>query len=778
LKKQYCKYSPLYQEADKSFLVNFGSKSLRPIRVSLPPPPPLYLIDGWGLHPDEQIFKRLETPKRLKDLEQKILKKYGDKNRGINGNNILTTFWNELEDKRNYYKDEILYIKEFIWYISYGYWVYVDGQPKYLPPWYFSYLHMHRMSTDNGYAYPEYREKTHQKFLFRHYINSTTETFADTDKDGIAYKVAGEDGKMRYRMVDTGNKLFVGTIEPKGRREGLTNETSHIITRIATTQRGADKLCTIVSMGGDNAETHFRKKLIPAWNDWSLWLRPVWIGGFGKFKQLEFTANGISKVSTLDTMINFTDSGDDLANDGKMIVGANYDEQGKGKRTGNVQNRWQINKETMSLGGGSKFIGFCIHPSTVEKMEEGGKDYKAMCDLSNFYHRKKDGQTISGLALCYMHSSFCLEGYMDKFGRPVYEYPTERQKELGYKRRIGSRTFIKNKRKDLYVEDDPIKMDEYRSFVRKFPEDYDEIWTGVAGNLGLDNEKIRQRKAELLNKPKTKKGEFVWLNKAAYVVGFVEKHDGRWTIAQELPRDEANQITTMMDYSAFEDDEVIVNRPLIPNRFMLGLDPQQFSNRAEAMYLSERHSKRSDTGICILKRRDKLKDTSDNPRDWSKRFVASFRSRLNTSKEAMEEALKAAIYYGALMHIERNRTEVWERIVEAGFGGYLNYMVEFTADGVPKRAPKTGTALGVQTKKTGFSLLADYVSFHCHNEPIYEFLEEADQISSMEQLTTMDRLAAHIQALLGDTSPYGEMMQDAISDNTEIESLGATPIYY
>lgn len=776
--EQTCKYSILYKKADTSFVVNHSSKNLRAIRISLPPQPPRHLIDGWGLHPDDQVFRRLEVPKRLRDLEQKILKSFTNKNRGINGNNILNAFWNELEDKKEYYKEEILFIKKFVWYMTYGYWCYIDGKPTYLPPWYFTYLNIHRMSTDNGYSFPEYREKTHKKFLFRHYINHTTETFADLDKDGIAYKVPDEQGDLRYRMVDTGNKLFVGTIEPKGRREGLTNETCHIITRIATTQRGADKLCTIVSMGGDNAETHFRKKLIPAWNSWALWLRPVWIGGFGKFKQLEFTSNGIADVETLDTMINFTDSGDDLANDGKMIVGANYDEQGKGKRTGNVQNRWQINKETMSLGGGSKFIGFCIHPSTVEKMEEGGKDYQDMCNLSNFFQRKKDGQTISGLALCYMHSSYCLEGYMDKFGKPVLDFPTERQVALGYKRRIGSKTFLDNKRRDLYQEDDAAKMDEYRSFVRKFPEDYDEIWTGVAGNLGLDNERIRQRKAELISKPKTKRGEFEWLNREALIVGFVEKPDGRWTVALELPRGEANQVTTMLDYSAFEDEEITVNRPLVPNRFMIGLDPTQFSNKSESLYISERHSKRSATGIAVLKRRNAEEDTSDNPREWGKRFVASFAARLNTSKEATEEALKAAIYYGALIHIERNRTEVWERIVEQGFSGYLNYMVEYSADGSARRAAKTGTALGTQTKKTGFSLLADYISFHCHKEPIYEFLEEADQINAMEQLNAMDRLAAHIQALLGDTSPYADLMNYALTENSDVETLGATPIYY
>lgn len=779
MKEVECKYSPLYRQADKSFLVNFESKNLRPIRISLPQPPPLHLIDGFGEHPDDQYFRRMEEPPRLIALQKRVLSRFKDKNKGVNGNAVLTEFWKELEDNQELYKDEIAYMKRFIYYMWYGYWVFIDGKPTWLPPWYFSYLNVHRMTMEKGYSYPEYRDKGRLRFLFRHYVYNTTETFADLDEDGIAYKVEDEDGQKLYRMVDTGNKLFFGTIEPKDRRGGLTNEAIHVILRIITSTRGADKLGTIVSMGGENAEVHFRRKLVPAWNAWPLWSKPTWIGGFGKMRQLEFLANGIADVDTLDTMVNYTDSGDDLANDGKMIIAALYDEQGKGKRTGNVQNRWQINKETMSLGGGSNIIGFSIHPSTVEKMEEGGRDYKDMCDLSNFYQRKKNGQTITGLALCYMPSSYCLEGYIDKWGQAVRSMPTERQLKYGYRKRIGSKTYIENTRRDLYDEDDPKKMDEFRSFVRKFPEDYDECWTGVAGQLGFDNEKIRLRKMALVNKPATVRGEFTWADKTRFVVRFVERPDGRWIVAHQLPANEANQISTMLDYSAFEDDEVIVNRPMFPDRFVMGVDPQQFSNRAESVHLETKHTKRSDTAIAILRKRDKKIDTSDNPKTWiTKHFVASFRDRLATTRDAVDEVMKAMVYYGALINLETNRTDIWEKLVELRFSGYMNYAVEMLADGQIKRAPKPGTFLTPEKKKKGFNLLADYFSYHSHVEPILEFLEEADTISSMEQLTAFDRLAAHMHALIGDDSSYAEIMRGINEEEVDTETLGAETYYY
>ena len=165
----------------------------------------------------------------------------------------------------------------------------------------------------------------------------------------------------------------------------------------------------------------------------------------------------------------------------------------------------------MSLGAGDNIIGFCMHPSTVEQMDEGGRDYKDMCDLSDFYTRTANGQTQSGLSLLYFPSSFCLEGYMDKFGQAVEIYPTDRQIRLGYNKRIGSKTYLENTRKSLYDVNDPRKMESYRSRVRKFPEMYEECWTGIAGQLGLPNELLRQRKQELEITPETVHGEFEWV---------------------------------------------------------------------------------------------------------------------------------------------------------------------------------------------------------------------------------------------------------------------------
>lgn len=765
----------LYSRHDTSFLVNWGSKKLTPIRISLPFPPPLHLIDGYGLHPDDQVFKRLTVPPRLLKLEERVKLEFVQKDRGASSARVIKRFWELLENRKETYKEEVLFIKRFIYHMHYGYWCFIDGKPTYIPADYFSYLNTYKMTLDVGRGYPEYREKSRLRWLFREYLERTTETFADIDhKTGRAYKVEDESGRMVYRMVKTGKKLFFGSIEPKDRRGGLTNEYCLKLLRRAMTNRGEDRLCTIVSMGGENAEVHFKKKLVPAFNDMFIWLKPVYKGStIFDGNQLEFISKDYSEIGHLGTTINYTDSAGDLANDGKMIICAGFDEQGKGKRVGNVQDRWNVNKEAMGLGAGEFILGWCMHPSTVEKMTEGGQDYKDMCDLSDFYERTPNGQTKSGLSILFMPSSYCLEKYMDKFGQPVLEKPTDRQIRLGYNKRIGSKTYISNIRRALYDPEDPAKMTAYRSIVRKYPESYEECWTGVAGQLGFPNEFIRKRKEQLELKKETIRGEFIWTDKMKLIVTFVPMEDGRWVLSKILSPTESCQVTTMEQYSAFEGKEIVANRPAGRIQTIVGIDSHQFSNQAEARYIEARDTKKSETGISILQRRDKTIDKDDNPKTWkTKKYIGYFKGRLATSADQADEALKAAVYTNGLINIETNRREVWEEIVKMKMGGYLNFKVEMLASGELKMSYIPGTTLGASNKPTGFNMLADYLEYYWAIIPIYELLCDCDDISSMEELTKYDGIASAIQCLFGDDSIYPELLSEGFDD------LEKDPVFY
>ena len=183
-----------YMPAEKSFLVNFGSKNLKPIRISLPKPPKIEQIDGYGLPSHQQVFKRKEFPPALIALEKQAYDHF--KAKKINNNyEIQEYFWDTLKAKAKELKEEIKFMKHFIWHMHNGYWCFIDGQPTYIPGWHFSYLHLHYMTLEKGEGYPEFSIRQNRRFLFREYIYNTTETFADVDEKGKAIKVDG-----KYRM--------------------------------------------------------------------------------------------------------------------------------------------------------------------------------------------------------------------------------------------------------------------------------------------------------------------------------------------------------------------------------------------------------------------------------------------------------------------------------------------------------------------------------------------------------------------------------------------------
>jgi len=527
-------------------------------------------------------------------------------------------------------------------------------------------------------------------------------------------------------------------------------------------------------LDGDNAGVHFKRKLLPAFKRWPIWLKPIWKGGITDivFETPKFEIDPTIKV--LESTINYTESGGDLANDGKKIMAAGFDEQGKGKRTGDVNNRWQINKETMSLGAGTNIVGFCIHPSTVEKMEEGGQDYKEMAEMSDFYKRNAEGQTVSGLAVSYMPSSYCLEGYTDRFGLPVLVKPDERQYRLGYNKTIGSRTYIVRKRKHLYDLNDPQKMTEYRSFVRKYPEDYDDCWRGVAGYLGFDIEAIDDRLIEIDSNPETIQGRFEWVNGVRFGnVEWIDDNEGAWEISLKMKQSEANLRATMDYYSAIDDAFIPMYRPLISNRFVLGLDPHEFVNKGEAVHLKSKFTRLSDTGMAILQQRRQDIDIDDNnKKSWTTRkCVACLEKRFPNNETVAEEALKAAIYYGAMIYLERNKGEVWSHLITWQYGGYLLHNTEILPSGKVQVDPKPGVYSLTSSKRKMFSLAKDQLNNHLPIEPMKKILYQAKIISSMEEMTKFDVFTAWLLSLLGAESKYSEFMM-VYDNNEEVEVMG------
>ena len=144
-----------YYKVRESFVVNYGDgleedPDLTPVVFSLPEPPKDWSnVKNYGLHPDDQIYRKDDVPKRLKALETEIIdlarNKYeSSRNETITGYKLLRDFWDKLSAEAEFYEAEIKWMRNVIWKRYHGEWVFLDGQLIWLPPRYYMYVNSGR----------------------------------------------------------------------------------------------------------------------------------------------------------------------------------------------------------------------------------------------------------------------------------------------------------------------------------------------------------------------------------------------------------------------------------------------------------------------------------------------------------------------------------------------------------------------------------------------------------------------------------------------------------
>ena len=390
-------YDHLYKPASPNFSINNLDPDRKTIVISLPKPPDITKIDGYGLPPEKQFFKRWITPQSLIDIERESIKELQDIQRQnrqetVTGYKIIERFWNKFDDRQEELKDEIEFIKHFWWHRLHGYWFFNNGQPTYITGKHFAFLNMFWQPDikKNG-GYPEYRDRHRREFLFREYLEHATETFANRDEKGFA--IPNEDGN--YDMIDMGVRVFYGDIHPKSRRNGSTMMSLSDMIEDAETHIG--HYSTFRSMDGDNAEEHYNKKLLTAWGNRAYWIRPMWQGTNQPTQIKYYPPRNNYNDDCLLSIIDYTKSASETKKDGSKINRLINDEGGKMVESSALI-RWDVDKNSLALGDGTDIIGYSSNISTVEDINFAGLAFLDLLEQSNFYQRGDNGQTSSGLA--------------------------------------------------------------------------------------------------------------------------------------------------------------------------------------------------------------------------------------------------------------------------------------------------------------------------------------------------------------------------------------------
>ena len=757
-------YEHLYKEEDRSFKINDLDLDRKTIVLSLPAAPKRKdLIDGWGLPTEEQRFRRLEMPKRLKSLEAEVINELQDlqkqnRQETVTGYKIIDKFWKKIEDFPEEYETEIGFIQKVWWFRIYGYWFYNDGQPTYITGRHFMFLNFFYMpDVKENDGFPEYRDRHRREFLFRDYLRGATETFANRDEKG--YAIPEPDGT--YKMIDVNLRLFYGDILPKSRRNGSTIMGLHDM--IEDAERGFGKYSTIISKDGESTEEHYNQHLLPAWANRPFFIRPLWFGSSmpGQIKYIPPKTSFMHEA--LMSVIDYTVSAAETKKDGSKFSGMIvFDEEGKDSSGADVLVRWDVNKNAMATGDGTKILGYCSHISTVEDISAAGQAFLNMLELSDFYQRGDNGQTTSGLGAYFFPSYDGQEGFIDPFGMSVIETPTERQLALAPPDAVyaklgkGAKQYQGEKRDDFLKKGTPAAMQSYRAYIKKYPWRSNELYIGTSGDLGFNYEKMDSRLAELrkiksLDNLPLKYGNFYRVNNDPEGAVFwrTEPDKAKFILAMELPSELTNLKRQGLGWDVNKQDYVPMYEPVRKTKFTVGADPVEFNNDDKSG-----GSRQSDGGIAVLWEHDSELDRSENPADWdSRRCVCYYRYRPSSLQEYCEDVLMVAEYFSCLIFPENNKTRLWEYIIERGRGGFLKYQIDPRTG---KRAEKPGYYASEPTKNTLFGEWKDYIEKRIHKEIMIDLIEEARNIRSMKEMNKYDGFAAFGAALMGSMSPDGK----------------------
>ena len=277
-----------------------------------------------------------------------------------------------------------------------GFWFMNNGEPTYITGSHYMYLQW----THIDVGYPDYREANRIFFIFWEACKADKRCFG-----------------MTYLKI---------------RRSGFSYMGSSECVNIGTLAR--DSRVGILSKTGSDSKKMFTDKVVPISSRLPFFFKPIQDGMDKPKTELAFRvpASKITKKNMyeveedelhgLDTTIDWKNT-DDNSYDGEKLLLLVHDESGKWIRPNNILNNWRVTKTCLRLG--SKIIGKCMMGSTSNALDKGGDNFKKLYEDSNVQKRNANGQTKSGLYSLFIPMEWNMEGFIDRYGMPVFYKPSK-----------------------------------------------------------------------------------------------------------------------------------------------------------------------------------------------------------------------------------------------------------------------------------------------------------------------------------------------------------------
>ena len=363
---------------------------------------------------EEQYWERKELPKSLSRI-----------------NSIFQ--WNEMPKTfKNLWVD---YIEQEFDYREYGYWFKNNGIPTYITGAHYMYLQW----TQIDVGYPDFREANRLLYIFWEACKADKRSF------GMIYLKIRRSG---FSFMSSSECVHTGTLA-KDSRVGILSKT------------------------GSDAKKMFTDKVVPINSRLPFFFRPIMDGMDKPKTELAYRvpAAKITKknmydieqdeIQGLDTTIDWKNT-DDNSYDGEKLLLLVHDESGKWLKPNNILNNWRVTKTCLRLG--SKIIGKCMMVSTSNALNKGGNNFKQLYYDSDVTKRNANGQTKTGLYSLFIPMEWNMEGFIDRYGNPVFSTKTIVRGIDDEDIQMGAIDYWENEVESL--KKDPDALNEY---YRQFP---------------------------------------------------------------------------------------------------------------------------------------------------------------------------------------------------------------------------------------------------------------------------------------------------------------------
>tara|TARA_Y100000004_G_scaffold197388_1_gene271741 strand:- start:9682 stop:11904 length:2223 start_codon:yes stop_codon:yes gene_type:complete len=438
----------------------------------------------------------------------------------------------------------------------------------------------------------------------------------------------------------------------KNRRSGFSFMSSAEAVNRGTLTR--DSRIGILSKTGADAKKMFTDKVVPISLNYPFFFKPIQDGMDRPKTEISYripaskiTRNNMhdahnEEMEGLDTTIDWKNT-DDNSYDGEKLLLLVHDESGKWLSPNNILNNWRVTKTCLRVG--RRIVGKCMMGSTCNAKDKGGGNFQKLFEDSDPSKRNANGQTKSGLYSLFIPMEWNFEGYIDRYGWPVFANP-DKAVEDAYGDFIETGVIPYWENEVVSLKGDPDALNE---FYRQFPRTTSHAFRDESKSSIFNLTKIYNQidyNDNLIKEHVLTQGGFHWKDgiKDTEVIWTPDKR-GRFLVSWVPPANKRNHVIK-------RGEKFLPGNEHIGS---FGCDPYDISSTVDG-----RGSKGALHGMTKF-------NMDDAP---SNEFFLEYIARPQTAEIFFEDVLMACVFYGMPMLAENNKARLLYHFKNRGYRAF------------------------------------------------------------------------------------------------------------